>query len=328
MKKAQAVVGVDLGGTSLFAVVMNPKNGNILGEAKTKTHAGEGAMRVLERMARVVGKAIKRSDLPRESIAGVGVGVPGPVDPVSGVVVRLTNLGPTWDVFPLRERYGQLLNLPVTVDNDVNVGAVGEHTFGAGQGTKDMLAIFIGTGIGGGIILDGRLFSGHRNSAGEVGHMSLMDGGPVCGCGEQGHAEALASRTAIERSIREQIASGHPSIVTELLEQKGRDDISSSIIGAAYESGDVVVINAVREAQHYLGLLIGACVNLLDPEVVVVGGGVLERMGEEYLKPVRGIAQQHYINKVDKDSVRIVVASLGDYSGAMGAAELAYRRLV
>ena len=327
MKKRQAVVGVDLGGTSLFAAVMNPKNGNILGEAKTKTRASEGAIRVLERMARVVDKAIKRSNVPRKAIRGVGVGVPGPVDPASGVVVRLTNLGPTWDGFPLRERYSQLLNLRVTVDNDVNVGAVGEHTFGAGRGTNDMLAIFIGTGIGGGIILNGQLRSGWRNSAGEVGHMSIMDGGPICGCGEHGHAEALASRTAIDRRIREQIAEGHASVVTELLEKRGRDDISSSIIGAAFDSGDVVVLNAVREAQHYLGLLIGSCVNLLDPEAVVVGGGVLERMGDEYLKPVRVVAQQHYINKVDKRSVRIVPATLGDYSGAMGAAELAHRRL-
>ncbi|HHX64339.1 MAG TPA: ROK family protein, partial [Chloroflexi bacterium] len=141
------------------------------------------------------------------------------------------------------------------------------------------------------------------------------------------HAEALASRTAIERDIRAAIASGRESIVSRLLEESGRTIISAGIIGAAYDAGDQVTVEVVSRAQYYLGLLIASCVNLLDPEAVVVGGGVLERMGDAYLQPVRGIARQQYVNAENADRVRIVAASLGDYSGVMGAAVLARQRL-
>jgi glucokinase len=190
-----------------------------------------------------------------------------------------------------------------------------------------MVAMFVGTGIGGGVILNGRLHSGFRYSAGEVGHMVIHAGAALCGCGEPGHAEALASRTAIEREIRAAIEAGRESIVPELLRASDRTVISASIIGEAHDRGDQVTIEVIERAQYYLGLLISACVNLLDPEAIVVGGGVLERMGDAYLEPVRRTAQQHYINKTEADRVRIVRASLGDYSGAIGAAVLAAQRL-
>ena len=301
-KREQAVIGVDLGGTSLFATVVDGAEGKILGEAKRKTLAEIGAEGVSERIVATIKKAIKRAGMDKmdkKDILGVGIGVPGPVDPNTGIVVRCPNLGATWDAFPLAHKLSQLLDLPVTIDNDVNVGAVGEHTYGAGRDARDMLAVFVGTGIGGGLILDGRLRSSSRNSAGEVGHMVILADGPLCGCGERGHAEALASRTAIERSIVAAIDAGKESIVPQLMAKKTGTTMGSSIIGDAYDAGDEVVIEAVRRAQYYLGILISDCVNLLDPEVVIVGGGVLERMGDAYLDLVREIAQRHYINKTD-----------------------------
>lgn len=328
MSSKRAVVGVDLGGTSIAAAVVDDAKGKILGEAKSKTEAAEGADAVVKRLAQTIERALDSSGLKKKHIAGVGVGVPGPLDIKTGTVVRCPNLGPSWDHYPLGERLQQLLSFGVTLENDVNVGAVGEYTFGAGRGSRDMLAIFVGTGIGGGIILDGKLHGGARGSAGEVGHMVILDGGPLCGCGERGHAEALASRTAIEREIREAIAAGRESIIPELLRAANRTTISAGILGDAYDAEDGVTLEAVQRAQYYLGVLIAACVNLLDPELVVVGGGVLERMGEGYLTPVRSVAVQQLINKSDVDPQKLIVrAALGDYSGAMGAAVLARQRL-
>lgn len=321
----EALVGVDLGGTNILAAVVDRK-GRILGESKCRTEPSLGAQGVTQRMAETVLSAIKASGMRRKNIGGVGVGVPGPVHPDDGTVVRCANLGSTWDGYGLRDALREMVGLRITVDNDVNVGALGEHTYGAGRNAKDMLAIFVGTGIGGGLILDGKLRSGFRNSAGEVGHMVILADGPLCGCGGKGHAEALASRTAIERNIREALASGRESIVPQLMGDAGHAIMSASIIGDAFDAGDEVTREAVQRAQYYLGVLISDCVNLLDPEVVVVGGGVLERMGDAYLEPVRSTAVEQFINRLDADKVRIVRAALGDYSGVIGAAILARER--
>lgn len=321
------VVGVDLGGTSISVAVVNAATGDILAMVRRKTNAEEGAAAVCERIAVTVRKVIKEAGVRRKDLCGVGVGVPGPVNPMTGVVATCPNLGDSWDDFPLSVTLAELLNLPVTVDNDVNVGAVGEHTFGAGRGACQMMAIFVGTGIGGGLIIDGQLYGGQRNAAGEIGHMVLDPDGPLCGCGQPGHVEALASRTAMERDIRAALDAGRSSLITDLLAQAGRTTMSAGVIGDAYEAGDALVREVVQQAQYYLGLAISGCVNLFDPEVIVVGGGVLERMGDAYLEPVRAVAQQHYVNKKDLDKVRIVSASLGDASGSVGAAVLAHRRL-
>ncbi|MHB1356402.1 MAG: ROK family protein [Anaerolineae bacterium] len=328
MEKGAFYVGVDLGGTSLTAAVIDVRNGQVLGESKRKTRAELGALSVVERLAKSINKAITNAGLKRQDIQGVGVGVPGPIDPQSGTVIRCANMGESWDQFELGNVLSELIKLPIVVDNDVNVGAVGESAFGAGKGVRDMVAIFVGTGVGGGIIWHGKLHTGARNSAGEVGHMVLAaDVGPVCGCGERGCAEALCSRTAIEREIRVSIAAGQTSIITQLLQESDRSDISAGIIGDAYDAGDAVTIAAVNQAQHYLGLLVASCVNFMDPQAIVVGGGVLERMGDPYLEPVREVAQQHYINKAGAAGIAIVRAALGDYSGAIGAAVLAKERL-
>jgi glucokinase len=333
MAKAKAFVGVDLGGTSLLAAVVSPA-GEILGEAKRKTRPELGASGVLERVVDAIQKAIKRSNLDSQAIGGVGVGVPGPVRPAEGLIVRCPNLGPTWNNLLLGKRLTKQLELrelpiAVTIDNDVNVGAVGEHTYGAGRGSDHMLAIFVGTGLGGGVIVDGKLYAGAYTSAGEVGHMPILPDGPLCSCGKRGHAEALASRSAIEREIKSALDAGHESMIPSIMARQRRSVMSSGVIGEAYEARDRVTVEAVEKAQYYLGLLVGACVNLLDPQVVVIGGGVVERFGEAYLEPVRSIAAQHIIGETaDMNfNIRIVRASLGDYSGALGAAVLAEQRL-
>jgi len=323
----ELAVGVDLGGTSLYAAVVDVETGVRLGEEKAKSRAELGADAVTGRVVRVIKQAILAADVKKQQIIGVGVGVPGPVLSDQGLVLSLTNMGPTWNHYPLGARLTQALGLRVIIDNDVNVGAVGEHRFGAGRGTQDMIAMFVGTGLGGGIILNGRLYTGYRGSAGEVGHMILHAEGVMCGCGERGHAEAYASRTGIEKAIMSAIEAGEPSIIPDLLKAHKRTMLTSAVLEEALEQGDQVTLRAIEQAQRYLGYLIASCINLLDPEAVVIGGGMVERMGEAYVAPAREIARQHLLNKNDMDRVRIVAAELGDASGAVGAAILAHQRL-
>lgn len=342
--KRKLLVGADLGGTSMMAAVVDITTGTVLGEDKRRTRRELGAAAVTERLATCIKRAIAEAKVKPKEVRGVGVGIPGPVDPVQGRVARCVNLGPSWDNYLLQESLERLINLAVTIDNDVNVGAVGEHRFGAGRGAKDIVVMFVGTGIGGGLVLDGKLHTGFRYSAGEVGHMVLVDEqtGPLCGCGERGHAEALASRTAIERCILQAraamaeetpFAAGKPegdeASPSAAETEKGEADvqITSGEILAALEAGDPVVQEAVASAQYYLGLMVANCMNVIDPEVIVIGGGVIEKMGAGYLDPVRSVAHRHCVNKDDLDRVRIVPAALGDYSGVIGAAVLASQRL-
>ncbi len=328
MKEQQNLtVGVDLGATSLYAAVVDVASGERLGEVKAKSRAELGADAVSDRVVRTIKKALLAANVTRQHIIGVGIGVPGPVLADQGLVLSLTNMGPSWRHYPLAARLTESLGMRVIIDNDVNVGAVGEHRFGAGRGTQDMIAMFVGTGLGGGVILNGKLHTGFRGSAGEVGHMILHAGGVLCGCGERGHAEAYASRTGIEKAIFAAIEAGEASVIPDLLKERGRTSLVSAILEEAYEQGDPVTVRAIEQAQTYLGLLIASCVNLLDPEAVVIGGGVVERMGEAYLSLAREIAYQHFLNKNDMERVRIVTAELGDASGAVGAAVLAHQRL-
>jgi len=317
------IVGVDLGGTSLLAVATNAK-GKILGESKCKTLPEEGAGAVLERMVKGVQEAVHDADLKMKDVCAVGIGVPGPLNPKTGVVFHLPNLGPTWNNLPIVTLLSKRLGHPVYIANDVDVGAVGEHAFGAGQGYRNIVALFVGTGIGGGIVLKGKLYRGSRYTAGEVGHTILLADGPLCSCGKHGCAEALASRTAIEREIRAAIAAGRDSVIPSILQSTNQDTMSSSIIGAALEQGDPLTQEVMARAEYYMGLLVANVVNILDPQVVVLGGGMVERLGRSYVEPVRETAERYYLNQQDKDKIQIVETKLKGYAGALGAATLAY----
>lgn len=321
---ADIFVGVDLGGTSLQAMAVS-EDGTVLGQAKRKTKARKGADAVIERLAETVARALDEAHLQIADVAGIGVGVPGPLDPVNGVVHSCPNMGPGWANIPLVDRLESIFERPVVIENDVNVGALAEYLHGAGRGARTMLGIFVGTGIGGGLMMNGTLQRGSRNSAAEVGHMVLLANGPLCGCGQQGHAETLASRSAIDRDIRAAIRGGRQSVISEWFDITQQKPLGSGLIGKALDMGDRVTIEAVNKAQFFLGLLIGSCVNLIDPDRVVVGGGLLERLGEPYLGPARDVAEQHYVNK--EGDVQVVVASLGDLGGAIGAAEVARQHL-
>jgi glucokinase len=313
-----------MGGTSLRALVVDRRN-RILAVEKTPTPRERKPDALIEDIAAQVLDAVDSARLKRSDLRAVSIGAPGAVDPERGVVHAGPNLG--WKDVPLGPKLSKLLGVPVLVENDVNVGTVGEHALGAGRGAKELVGIFVGTGIGGGIISRGRLYEGCRRAAGELGHIVLQADGPRCACGRRGCSEALASRTAMERDVRAAIKDGAKSCVLDLMKERNKERMTSSIIVRALKKNDRVMRDVLHRAQHYLGILVAAVVNMMDPECVVIGGGVAERLQEDFVAPIRKTAREYFLCPREVSKVKIVAAKLGDNAGALGAVVLARQRL-
>ena len=260
---SKPVIGVDMGGTKILAGVVSAE-GKILGTAKRATKPGSGPEKVIERMVKTAQDAVKAAGLEMKEIAGLGAGAPGPLDPDRGVVIFTPNL-PGWENVPLAKLLSEGLEIPAYIENDVNLGTLGEWALGAGRGVKDMVGIFVGTGIGGGLILDGALRQGWRKACAEVGHIILLAEGPMCGCGNRGCLEALASRTAIERDIWAGIKAGRESLIPEIMGQDSRERMTSGALAEAWEKNDPLVREVLGRTQFYLGLAVASLVNLVDP---------------------------------------------------------------
>lgn len=316
------VLGIDLGGTKVSAGVLDGE-GNIIGRARAKTKAWRETEDVFETIARVGHTAIERANLGAESITTLGIGSPGPLDPDTGYIIDSANLN--FRNFPLGPRLAEEFGRPVVVANDVDAGTYGEFRAGAARGAKDVLGVFVGTGIGGGIIANGGLYHGFSKNAGEIGHIVIKAGGPKCNCGGRGCLESLASRTAIARDIRKAMKRGRKTMISKLLGKKS-DSISSSAIKKAFKAGDPLVIKIVSRAADYIGLTIGSMVNLLGPEVIVLGGGVIEALGDDMIKLIDRSARTIAFEYSMKD-VRIVKCELGGDAGIIGAALLAAEHL-
>ena len=316
-------IGVDLGGTKILSAVVDAQ-GKVIGQAKKSTHAEKGPTAVIKRIEKAMNEAVEAAGVQKDHVEAIGVGAPGVVDSNRGIVVQLTNL-PGWHNVPLAKVLQEWRAVPVVVSNDVRVAAVGEHRVGAGQGVHSMVAVFVGTGIGGGVILNDRLWTGWRASAGEVGHMIVLADGPYAvGSGIRGSIEALASRSAIERELRAGLAAGRRSILPELLKEKNSDTITSGILAKAVSRNDPLTIEVLRRAAYYLGLHASALINAFDPEMLIYGGGVIEALGDWLLPQICEVARQHAINKVNLNQVKIVTAKLGDQAGVIGAALMAF----
>lgn len=318
------MVGIDMGGTRLRALVVNAQN-KILGTQRAPTNPRQRPERLIADLAVLVEAAVQSAGLKPRDLRAVSMGVPGAVDAVEGIVQHAPNLG--WKGVALGPKLEALLKVPVFVENDVNVGVVGEYTLGAGRGAQELVGIFVGTGIGGGIISGGRLWLGARGAAGEVGHIVVEIGGPRCGCGNRGCAEALASRTAMERDVRAAIRRGEKSIVPRLMKERGRDRMTSSIIQRALKARDPVMEKVMKRAHFCLGILVANVVNMLDPECVIIGGGIAGRLGRDYVTPIRKTAYQYFLRRHDARRVKIVPGILGDDAGPLGAVVLARQRL-
>ena len=316
------VIGVDMGGTKILSAVIDAK-GNILGTAKVSTKAGRGAVAVIDRIANCIQRAVNKSGVDAASIQAVGIGAPGPLDPATGVVIFAPNLG--WRDVPLKTELEARTGFPTFVDNDVNVGTLGEHVFGAGRGIQNVVGIFVGTGIGGGIILQGELFHGASKTAGEIGHIIVKAGGPRCGCGTRGCLEAIASRTAMTKQFQKAILKkGKKSVLSELT---GGDlgAIRSGVLAKAVRLNDELTLKVFKKVTKYLGIGIGSIVNFLNPEMIVLGGGVVEALDDTFLDDIRDATKKYSLPNT-LDGVQIVRAELGDNSGILGAAALARQR--
>jgi glucokinase len=317
------VLGIDLGGTKILAGVVGSDN-SILGRSKRSTHAQEGGDASQRTIVDCVDEELAVAGVSRAEVAGAGIGSPGPLDTESGVVLFSPNLNVR--NFTLGPSLSATLGKPVLLQNDVRVGGYGEFLLGAGRGYRDLIAVFVGTGIGGCVIQNGRVLLGSTGNAGEVGHIILKAGGPKCGCGQRGCMEAMASRTAITRRINKAIRKGVPTILAERIARKaGR--LKSGDLAEAVAVGDHVATREVHRAAHFLGLGLGSLINVLSPEIVIIGGGVTMALGDSFLELVRGAAREQALAD-PSGKVRIEGAGLGDDAGILGAALLARERFV
>jgi glucokinase len=310
--------GVDLGGTKIQTVVVDGRY-KVLGQSRVPTPGDGGPGDVVDAIAQSLGAAADEAGLATDSLVGVGVGAPGGIDPAAGEVINPPNL-PGWgDGFPLGPELEQRLGTRVLLGNDVSLATAAEFRLGAGKPFKSILGVFWGTGVGGGLILDGKEWVG-RGSAGEIGHVVVEQDGDKCLCGRRGCMEAYAGRASMEARARHLQKKGEKTKLFEIMEKRGRERLTSGIWARALAHGDKMAIDLIDRAIAALGTGVASCVNVLDVEAVIIGGGLGIRLGEPYAKRIAKAMQPHLF--VDEHPPKIVVATLGDLGGAMGAALL------
>ncbi|MBB6428498.1 ROK family protein [Algisphaera agarilytica] len=306
-------LGIDLGGTNIQCGVVI--DGKVKERDDTKTKAAEGSDAVIQRLVKLCDKVLEQASLKRKDLGAIGIGAPGAINIKKGQVIQAVNLG--WNDFPLRDVLSKELGVPVVVDNDVNVGAWGEHQAGAGRGFDDLFAVFVGTGIGGGLILDNKIYHGAKHTAGEIGHTLLR---ADAGIGRRS-VEDLASRTNIVNLLKQLIASGRESVIPELVDGD-LSRVRSKVLGQAIKQEDPLTMEVVHRAATYVGISIANTVTLLSLPCVVMGGGATEAMGKTWMKWIRE-AFEAYVFPEEMKSCKIVASELGDDAGLLGAGILA-----
>jgi glucokinase len=319
---SRPMIGVDLGATKIYTLLVDER-GNALAESKMNACGEQGGDAVLKRIASSIDNVMTQSGAGKKDIGGVGLGVPSPVDLKTGTALFSPNLG--WRNFPVKARLEKQLKMRVRVDNDVNLGTLGEFTLGAGRGTRNIAGFFVGTGIGGGVIVDGKIIHGKNNTGGELGHTIILADGPLCGCGNRGCLEATASRIAITRDLQAAMSNGIPTLLNNLLAHD-TDRIKSSILKKAYKDGDELVRAILDRAAWHIGIAVANITNSIGPDIVVIGGGLFEALGQQLIPIVRRSAMLHFFGPAGKD-MPIALAELGDAAVALGAAVNAAARI-
>ncbi|HMP81590.1 MAG TPA: ROK family protein [Verrucomicrobiota bacterium] len=319
--KSNYLIGVDLGGTKIFAGVFTPSL-ECVATAKLSTKPQRGPKEVIERIARCINDAVDEADLSLKQVSAVGIGAPGAIDPDSGTVFFAPNLD-GWKDVGLKKELEEHLKAPVFVENDANIAVLAVQEVELKGKPKNVLGVFVGTGIGGGLILNGELYNGFNHTAGEIGHMIIDLNGPKCGCGNKGCWEALASRTAIFQRIKAGVKNGEKTMLTEMLGEE-LEDMRSGDLRKAMRRGDKFAAKVVEETAEYLGIGLSNLINIFGPEVVVLGGGLMEALADEMMETIVKTAKEHVIPGTMK-GVDIIASKLGDDAGITGGAVLARR---
>jgi glucokinase len=307
------VLAIDIGGTKLAAGVVD-SDGRMLARGEVPTLAKEGLEPVLARIVGLGRDLLTRPEVAEVRVHRIGVGCAGPVDLKAGIVFNPPNL-PGWVRVPLSDRIQQALGLPTILENDANAAGLGEYRYGAGRGARSIVYMTVSTGIGGGIILDGKVWHGLKDAAGEIGHMTVCPDGPVCGCGNRGCLEAMSSGPSIARRAREAVSAGRATALSRI------PNMTSADVVRLAQEGDVVAREVWDEAVRYLGIGVAAAITILAPERVVIGGGVT-KAGDFLFQPLRAHVRQR-VKLVPVESVPILPATLGSDVGILGAAAVA-----
>ena len=320
MSDAGYIVGVDLGGTSINVGVVPFDGSKVLAMRSSPTGAEKGPKHVVDRIIVMIREAMAdaaaEADIPEDGFIGIGLGSPGPLDRATGTVIETPNLG--WRNFPLRDLVSNAIGLPAELDNDANAATIGEWWVGSARGCDNVVGVTLGTGIGGGIILDGQIFHGASDAAGEVGHMSIDSTGRKCKCGNYGCLEAYASGPAIAARAVEGLMTGEESLLPSLVD----GDVSRITAETVYEgivAGDAYAKEVMRDTAKFLGSGIANLINILNPEIVVISGGVT-RAGDQLLEPLRNEVRRRAFRPAF-ENCRSVTSELGNTAGGIGAAE-------
>lgn len=306
------VIGIDLGGTKICGALAK-LDGTLVTTFTTPTKVEEGESSILKRIINVIDRVLKDSNKTPEDIKAIGIGSPGPLDTKKGIIITNSNL-PFRNfniVQPIEEKFG----IKTYLDNDANAATIGEYMFGAGKDSENMIFVTVSTGVGGGAVLNGKVYRGNTSNALEIGHMTLLENGPRCGCGNNGCLEALSSGTAIARLAKEAIASG---VETTL---KQYDNVTSYEVFKEAETGDKTSKEVLDKALTFLGIGIANIITSFDPEIVVIGGGV-SKAGDIVFSKVKEVVKQRCFPTLSENT-KIVPAKLGTDAGVIGAVALA-----
>jgi glucokinase len=316
MQNSEPVLAVDIGGTKMLTVLF-AAGGKMLVKDTSPTLVQEGKDAVIERLCSTIDRILKKNCIEPSRMAGIGIACAGGIDTGRGIVVTASPNLPGWTDVPLADIIRERFNVCTWLINDASAAALGEHRFGAGKGVNNLVLLTLGTGIGGGIIADGKLYLGALGAAGELGHMTIDAEGPDCGCGNKGCLEVLASGTALARDAVRRIRRGQKSVLTEMAGGK-MENITAEMVGMAARNGDALAEEAVSRVGYYLGVGLVNIVNIFNPEMIVLGGGMAE-LGNLIIEPGKWMVMERAFS-ISSRGVRIVTAKLNNQAGVYGAA--------
>jgi len=322
MHDSSLVLGVDLGGSKILTAVVNIE-GEMLSRDHSITPAAKGPEAVIQAMLESAERALSQAGIAAAELEAICIGAPGLSSPETGVLFTSPNL-PGWKDVPLRDIIEDKMGVKTLLINDANAAALGELYFGAAKGARNFICITLGTGIGGGIVIDGEIYAGSLGTAGEIGHMTIDANGPKCNCGNTGCWEMLASGTALEREARRRITDGAETTILNYAEGD-INKVNAEAVHKAAQNGDTLAKEIIAQTGYYVGVGLANLINIFNPELIVIGGG-LSNIGDMLLEPAYKAAGERAY-RAAFDSVRFARAELGRNSGVIGAAAYAFREI-